>query len=122
VTVIGVTGTSGALGRLTAQYVLQNYSPKDVVLLSRAPASVALSLPMRGLANRRGISPRATRFRIAHQTAGMEAESMGRSGGASGRVVEFCGVVIGSVMGYSSGSVLGRTGDERGRWRLRCPS
>ena len=31
------------MGRLTTQYVLQNHSPKDVVLLSRTPASVALS-------------------------------------------------------------------------------
>jgi NAD(P)H dehydrogenase (quinone) len=45
VTVIGISGASGALGRLAAQYVLQSHPTNNVVLLSRTPASVALTAP-----------------------------------------------------------------------------
>lgn len=45
-TVVGISGASGALGRLTAQYVLQGHPTNDVVLLSRTPASVAVSVPV----------------------------------------------------------------------------
>jgi NAD(P)H dehydrogenase (quinone) len=44
-TVVGISGASGPLGHLTAQYVLQTHPPGDVVLLSRTPALVALSAP-----------------------------------------------------------------------------
>jgi NAD(P)H dehydrogenase (quinone) len=47
VTVIGIAGASGALGSLTARYVLQKHPPARVVLLSRTPALVALSAPAR---------------------------------------------------------------------------
>ncbi|MBE1548565.1 NAD(P)H dehydrogenase (quinone) [Mycobacterium sp. OAS707] len=40
-TVIGITGASGTLGRRTAQYVLDAHPPQDVVLFSRTPASLA---------------------------------------------------------------------------------
>lgn len=40
-TVIGITGASGALGRRTAQYVLEARPPREVVLFSRTPASLA---------------------------------------------------------------------------------
>jgi NAD(P)H dehydrogenase (quinone) len=40
-TVLGITGASGALGRRTAQYVLDAHPPREVVLFSRAPASLA---------------------------------------------------------------------------------
>lgn len=44
-TVLGICGASGELGRLTARYVLKNRSSVRVVLLSRTPASVALFAP-----------------------------------------------------------------------------
>jgi NAD(P)H dehydrogenase (quinone) len=40
-TVIGITGASGGLGRRTAQHVLQAHPPAEVVLFSRTPASLA---------------------------------------------------------------------------------
>lgn len=40
-TVIGITGASGALGRRTAHHVLQAHAPRDVVLFSRTPQSLA---------------------------------------------------------------------------------
>lgn len=40
-TVIGITGASGGLGRRTAQHVLQAHPPSQVVLFSRTPASLA---------------------------------------------------------------------------------
>jgi NAD(P)H dehydrogenase (quinone) len=40
-TVIGITGASGTLGRRTAQYVLEAHPPQEVVLFSRTPASLA---------------------------------------------------------------------------------
>jgi NAD(P)H dehydrogenase (quinone) len=40
-TVIGITGASGALGRRTAQYVLEAHPPQEVVLFSRTLASLA---------------------------------------------------------------------------------
>ncbi len=43
--VVGISGASGALGCLTTHYVLQSHSAADVVLLSRSPASVALTAP-----------------------------------------------------------------------------
>lgn len=36
-TVIGITGASGALGRRTAQYVLKEHQPDQIVLFSRTP-------------------------------------------------------------------------------------
>jgi NAD(P)H dehydrogenase (quinone) len=45
VTVVGISGASGPLGHLTAKYVLQTLPPRDVVLLSRTPALVALTAP-----------------------------------------------------------------------------
>jgi NAD(P)H dehydrogenase (quinone) len=41
VTVVGITGASGALGRRTAHYVLEAHPPTDVVLFSRTPASLS---------------------------------------------------------------------------------
>lgn len=40
-TVIGITGASGTLGRRTAKYVLEAHPPQEVVLFSRTPASLA---------------------------------------------------------------------------------
>lgn len=40
-TVIGITGASGALGRRTAQRVLETHPPENVVLFSRTPDSLA---------------------------------------------------------------------------------
>jgi NAD(P)H dehydrogenase (quinone) len=40
-TVIGITGASGALGRRTAQQVLEAHRPQEVVLFSRTPESLA---------------------------------------------------------------------------------
>ncbi|WP_036434938.1 NAD(P)H-binding protein [Mycobacterium sp. URHB0044] len=39
--IIGITGASGALGRRTAQLVLQTHPPEKVVLFSRTPDSLA---------------------------------------------------------------------------------
>ena len=38
---IGITGGSGALGRLTAELVLKQVDPSEVVLTTRSPASLA---------------------------------------------------------------------------------
>jgi len=40
-TVIGITGASGELGRRTAECVLQTHPPRDVVLFSRTPDSLS---------------------------------------------------------------------------------
>lgn len=40
-TVIGITGAAGELGRRTAQYVLQAHPPQDLVLFSRTPDALA---------------------------------------------------------------------------------
>lgn len=40
-TIIGITGAGGALGRRTAQYVLESHPAEELVLFSRSPASLA---------------------------------------------------------------------------------
>lgn len=40
-TIIGITGASGALGRRTAEYVLKSHPANDLVLFSRSPDSLA---------------------------------------------------------------------------------